>query len=418
MHSLPSFNDTDMGKLNIENIRKDFPLLDTQVYGKELVYFDNAATTQKPVQVLAVLEDYYKKYNSNVHRGVHLLSQQATAAYEDARKKVAAFINAASSDEVIFTKGTTDGINLVASSFGRKFLKEGDSILISAMEHHSNIVPWQMICEEKGASLKVIPMDENGVLKMELLPDLLDDKVKLVSVTYVSNSLGTINPVREIIKQAHAKNIPVLLDVAQAIQHMPVDVQELDVDFIALSGHKIYGPTGIGVLYGKEKWLNAMPPYQGGGDMIKTVTFEKTAYNVLPYKFEAGTPDMSGAIGLGAAIDYVTEIGIDAIAAAENELLAYGLQELAKIDGLRFIGNSAERASVISFLVGDIHPYDLGELLDKQGIAIRTGHHCTEPVMDFFHIAGTCRASFSFYNTKEEIDLLVAGIKRAVAILI
>lgn len=418
MHSLPSFNDTDMGKLNIENIRKDFPLLDTQVYGKNLVYFDNAATTQKPVQVLAVLEDYYTKYNSNVHRGVHLLSQQATAAYEDARKKVAAFINAASSDEVIFTKGTTDGINLVASSFGRKFLKEGDSILISAMEHHSNIVPWQMICEEKGATLKVIPMDENGVLKMELLPDLLDDKVKLVSVTYVSNSLGTINPVREIIKQAHAKNIPVLLDVAQAIQHMPVDVQELDVDFIALSGHKIYGPTGIGVLYGKEKWLNAMPPYQGGGDMIKTVTFEKTTYNVLPYKFEAGTPDMSGAIGLGAAMDYVSEIGIDTIAAAENELLAYGLQELAKIEGLRFIGNSAERASVISFLVGDIHPYDLGELLDKQGIAIRTGHHCTEPVMDFFNIAGTCRASFSFYNTKEEIDLLVAGIKRAAAILI
>jgi cysteine desulfurase/selenocysteine lyase len=407
-----------MGKLVIENIRKDFPILDTQVYGKNLVYFDNAATTQKPVQVLAALDDYYTRYNSNVHRGVHLLSQQATAAYEESRKKVAAFINAAHSDEVIFTKGTTDGINLVASSFGRKFLHPGDSILISAMEHHSNIVPWQMICEERGATLKVIPMDKNGVLHIDLLPDLLDGNVKLVAVTYVSNSLGTINPVREIIKLAHAKNIPVLLDAAQAIQHIPVDVQELDVDFLVFSGHKIYGPTGIGALYGKEKWLNAMPPYQGGGDMIKTVTFEKTTYNDLPYKFEAGTPDMSGAVGLGAAIDYVSSIGVEAIAEAEHDLLTYGLSRLAEIEGIRFIGQSPERASVISFLLEGIHPYDLGELLDKQGIAIRTGHHCTEPVMDFFGIPGTCRASFSFYNTREEIDLLVAGIKRAAAILI
>lgn len=407
-----------MGKLAIEDIRKDFPLLKTKVFGKDLVYFDNAATTQKPLQVLAALDKYYKEYNSNVHRGVHLLSQEATAAYEGARKKVAAFINAASSDEVIFTKGTTDGINLVASSFGRKFLKEGDSILISAMEHHSNIVPWQMICEDKGATLKVIPMDKNGVLQMDLLPELLDDSVKLVSLTYVSNSLGTINPVREVIKQAHAKNIPVLLDVAQAIQHMPVDVQELDVDFIAFSGHKIYGPTGIGVLYGKEQWLNAIPPYQGGGDMIKTVTFEKTIYNVLPYKFEAGTPDISGAIGLGAAIDYVNEIGLDVIAAAEHELLVYAKQQMAEIEGIQFIGEATERASVISFLIEGVHPYDLGELLDKQGIAIRTGHHCTEPVMDFFGIPGTCRASFAFYNTIAEIDLLVAGIKRAAAILI
>jgi len=407
-----------MGKLTIENSRKDFPLLNTQVYGKDLVYFDNAATTQKPVQVLAALDKYYTEYNSNVHRGVHLLSQQATAAYEDARKKVAAFINAARSEEVIFTKGTTDSINLVASSFGRKFLNAGDSIVISAMEHHSNIVPWQMICEERGAVLKVIPMDENGVMMIDKLPDLLDEHVKLVSVTYVSNSLGTINPVREIIRQAHEKNIPVLLDAAQAIQHIPLDVQELDVDFIAFSGHKIYGPTGIGVLYGKEKWLNAMPPYQGGGDMIKTVTFEKTTYNELPYKFEAGTPDMSGAIGLGAAIDYVSSIGLEEIAMAEHELLTYALGQLAEIEGIRFIGQSAERASVISFLLDGIHPYDLGELLDKQGIAIRTGHHCTEPVMDFFGIPGTCRASFAFYNTKEEIDLLVKGIKRAVAILI
>jgi cysteine desulfurase/selenocysteine lyase len=406
-----------MGKLAIDDLRKDFPILETQVYGKPLIYFDNAATTQKPVQVLKAVDDYYQQINSNVHRGVHLLSQQATAAYEEARKTVASYINAPSSDEVIFTKGTTEAINLVAATYGRKYLQAGDSILISAMEHHSNIVPWQMICEERGATLKVIPMDENGVLKMDMLPGLLDEKVKLVSVTYVSNSLGTVNPVREIIKQAHALDIPVLLDVAQAIQHMPVDVQELDVDFIAFSGHKIYGPTGIGILYGKEKWLNAMPPYQGGGDMIKTVTFEKTTYNVLPYKFEAGTPDMSGAIGLAAAIDYVQKLGVESIAEAENELLDYGLQELAKVEGIQFIGKSEKRASVISFLIGDIHPYDLGELLDKQGIAIRTGHHCTEPVMDFFKIAGTCRASFSFYNTKAEIDVLVAGIKRAAAIL-
>jgi len=407
-----------MGKLVIENIRKDFPILDTQVYGKNLVYFDNAATTQKPVQVLAAIEDYYTKYNSNVHRGVHLLSQQATAAYEESRKKVAAFINAAHSDEVIFTKGTTDGINLVASSFGRKFLNPGDSVVISAMEHHSNIVPWQMICEERGATLKVVPMDKNGVMQIDQLADLLDARVKIVSLTYVSNSLGTVNPVREIISQAHALNIPVLIDAAQAIQHLSIDVQELDVDFMVFSGHKIYGPTGIGVLYGKEKWLNAMPPYQGGGDMIKTVTFEKTTYNELPYKFEAGTPDMSGAIGLGAALDYVSSIGLEAIAEAEHELLSYGLERLAEIEGIQFIGQSPERASVISFLLEGIHPYDLGELLDKQGIAIRTGHHCTEPVMDFFGIPGTCRASFAFYNTKDEIDLLVAGIKRAAAILI
>ena len=404
--------------LDIAKVRADFPLLDTKVYGKNLVYLDNGATTQKPLSVLAAVKEYYTEYNSNVHRGVHLLSQKATSAYEESRKKVAAYINAAHSYEVIFTKGTTDAINLVASSFGRKYLNAGDSILISAMEHHSNIVPWQMICEERGATLKVIPMDKNGVLQLDLLPSLLDDKVKLVSFTYVSNSLGTINPVKEVIRQAHGKNIPVMIDAAQAIQHIPVDVQALDVDFIAFSGHKIYGPMGIGVLYGKEKWLNAMPPYQGGGDMIKTVTFEKTIYNELPYKFEAGTPDVSGAIGLGAAIDYVNSIGLDAIQIAEHELLSYGLEKLAEIEGIQFIGNAEERSGVISFLLEGIHPYDLGELLDKQGIAIRTGHHCTEPVMDFFGIPGTCRASFAFYNTKEEIDLLVAGIKRAAAILI
>lgn len=404
--------------LDIAKVRADFPLLDAKVYGKDLVYLDNGATTQKPQAVLDAVEEYYTEYNSNVHRGVHLLSQKATSAYEVARNKVAAYINAAHSHEVIFTKGTTDAINLVASSFGRKFLNEGDSIVITAMEHHSNIVPWQMICEERGATLKVIPMDKDGVLQLDLLPALLDERVKLVSFTYVSNSLGTINPVREIIRQAHALAIPVLIDAAQAIQHIPVDVQELDADFIAFSGHKLYGPMGIGILYGKEKWLNAMPPYQGGGDMIKTVTFEKTIYNVLPFKFEAGTPDVSGAIGLGAAIDYVNSIGLDVIGAAEDELLTYALAKLADVEGIQFIGNAAERSCVVSFLLEGIHPYDLGELLDKQGIAIRTGHHCTEPVMDFFGIPGTCRASFAFYNTKEEIDLLVAGIKRAAAILI
>ncbi len=404
--------------LDIAKIRKDFPLLETQVYGKDIVYLDNGATTQKPLAVLQALDAYYTGYNSNVHRGVHLLSQQATAAYELSRKKVQAYINAAHDHEVIFTKGTTDSINLIASSFGRKYLNAGDSILISAMEHHSNIVPWQMICEERGAVLKVIPMDENGVLDMDLLPSLLDERVKLVSVTYVSNSLGTVNPVREIIRQAHALNIPVMIDAAQAIQHFPIDVQELDVDFMAFSGHKLYGPTGIGVLYGKEKLLNDLPPYQGGGDMIKTVTFEKTIYNELPYKFEAGTPDISGAIGLGIAIDYVNSLGLSEIQAAEHELVTYALAQLAEVEGIRFIGNAAERSSVVSFLLEGIHPYDLGELLDKQGIAIRTGHHCTEPVMDFFDIPGTCRASFAFYNTKEEIDVLVKGIKRAAAILI
>ncbi|WP_316780600.1 cysteine desulfurase [Pedobacter antarcticus] len=406
-----------MARLDTDRIRKDFPILSTSIYGKPLVYLDNAATTQKPVQVLDTLEKYYQEYNSNVHRGVHLLSQQATAAYEQARKKVAAFIGAAESDEVIFTKGTTDGINLIASSYGRKYLQPGDSVLISAMEHHSNIVPWQMICEERGAVLKVIPMDENGVLKIDELPGLLDEKVKIVSLTYVSNSLGTVNPVHEVIKQAHAKNIPVLLDAAQAVQHFPIDVQELDVDFLVFSGHKLYGPTGIGVLYGKAGWLNDLPPYQGGGDMIKTVTFAKTVYNVLPYKFEAGTPDISGAIGLGKAVDYITELGLDAIREQEDMLVQYALSEMAAIPGIRFIGQAEKRSSVVSFLINDIHPYDLGELLDKQGIAIRTGHHCTEPVMDFFGIPGTCRASFAFYNTTEEVDFLVSGIKRAAAIL-
>lgn len=399
--------------LDIEKIRKDFPILQTKVYGKPLIYLDNAATTQKPRIVLQSLEDYYTRYNSNVHRGVHFLSQQATEAYEEARKKIAAYINARFDHEIIFTKGTTNGINLVASSFGKKFLKAGDEVLISAMEHHSNIVPWQLVCEEKGASLKVIPVNEQGELKMDAFDELLTSKVKIVAVTYVSNSLGTVNPVHEIIQKAHALNIPVLIDGAQAIQHIPIDIQQLDADFLAFSGHKIYGPTGVGVLYGKEKWLNEMPPYEGGGDMIKNVTFAKTTYNELPFKFEAGTPDISGGIALGAAIDYVRHIGVAAIQHAEAEVVAYAYDRLSAIPSLRFIGDARHRSGAISFLVGNIHPFDLGEILDKQSIAVRTGHHCTQPLMDFFHIPGTVRASFAFYNTKTEVDELVKGIEKA-----
>jgi len=404
--------------LDVARIRKDFPLLQqATVYGLPLVYFDNGATTQKPQVVLDTLEQYYTGYNSNVHRGVHHLSQKATDAYEEARKTAAAYINAQYSHEVIFTKGTTDSINLVASSFGRTFLQEGDVVLISAMEHHSNIVPWQMICEEKGAELKVVPINERGELLMDEFSRLLDERVKIVAVTYVSNTMGTINPVKDIITQAHAHNIPVLLDAAQAIQHITIDVQELQPDFLAFSGHKIYGPTGIGVLYGKEAWLNKMPPYQGGGDMIKTVTFAKTIYNELPYKFEAGTPDVSGAIGLAAALNYLQQVGLEKIQQYEEQLMEYALQALQQVPGIRFIGQAAHRSGAISFLVDDIHPYDLGELLDKQGIAVRTGHHCTEPLMDLFKIPGTVRASLSFYNTFEEVDKLVAAVNRAAAML-
>ncbi len=399
--------------LNIEKIRSDFPILQTKVYGKPLIYLDNAATTQKPIPVLETLNDYYTRYNSNVHRGVHFLSQQATEAYEVARRKIAGYINARHEHEVIFTKGTTNSINLVASSFGKKFLEAGDEVLISAMEHHSNIVPWQLICEEKGASLKVIPINEQGELRMDAFDELLTNRVKIVAVTYVSNSLGTVNPVREIIGKAHAANISVLIDAAQAIQHIAIDIQELDADFLAFSGHKIYGPTGVGVLYGKEKWLSEMPPYEGGGDMIKNVTFAKTTYNELPFKFEAGTPNIAGGIVLGAAIDYVQQIGLPAIRQAEEEVVSYAYDRLAAIPSLRFIGDAGHRSGAISFLVGNIHPFDMGEILDKQSIAVRTGHHCTQPVMDFFNIPGTVRASFAFYNTKSEVDELVKGIEKA-----
>jgi len=404
--------------IDVEAVRKDFPILSTHVYGYPLVYLDNAATTQKPESVLHAMDDYYHTINSNVHRGVHHLSQQATEAYEGARQKIADFINARHNHEIIYTRGTTESINLVASCFGRKFLKPGDSILISAVEHHSNIVPWQMICEEKGASLKVIPVDDEGELILDNLDKLLDD-VKLVSFNYVSNSLGGVNPVQAIILAAHKRGIPVLLDAAQAVQHLEVDVQSLDVDFLAFSSHKLYGPTGIGVLYGKEEWLNQLPPYQGGGEMIKTVTFEKTTYNDLPYKFEAGTPDMAGAVGLAAAIDYVLGLGIRNIQQAEHSLMSYALGTLTEINGFRLIGKAVaeRRAGVISFLVGDIHPFDLGEILDKQGIAVRTGHHCAQPVMDRYCIPGTVRASLAIYNNSQDIDRLAAGIRKASALL-
>lgn len=403
--------------LDVKQIRRDFPILQELVHGKPLVYLDNGATTQKPLTVIETEARYYEEYNSNVHRGVHHLSQEATNAYEKAREIVAGFINAAHSHEVIFTKGTTDGINLVANTMGRRFLKAGDSVIISAMEHHSNIVPWQIACEESGATLKVIPINEKGELKMDAFSALLDDTVKMIAVTYVSNTMGTINPVEDIIAQAHARNIPVLLDAAQAIQHMSIDVQALQVDFLVFSGHKIYGPTGIGVLYGTTEWLNKLPPYQGGGDMIKTVTFAKTTYNELPYKFEAGTPHIAGAIGLGAAIRYLQQVGLDKIQQWEEQLQAYALEQLRQIEGIRFIGDAARRSGAISFLIHDIHPFDLGELLDQQGIAVRTGHHCCEPLMDEFKIPGTVRASLTFYNTKEDIDKLVAGINRAVSML-
>jgi cysteine desulfurase/selenocysteine lyase len=407
----------DSNVLDVERVRKDFPILDTKVFGHPLVYLDNAATTQKPEAVLNAVNEYYHTINSNVHRGVHHLSQLATDAYELARKKIAEYIGARYTHEIIYTRGTTESINMVAASFSKRYLRAGDSILVSGMEHHSNIVPWQMACEERGATLKVIPIDGNGELVLDGLDKLLSEGVKLVSVNYVSNALGTINPVRDIIRAAHLRGIPVLLDAAQAVQHMEVDVQELDVDFLAFSSHKIYGPTGFGVLYGKEKWLNELPPYQGGGEMIKTVSFEKTTYNDLPYKFEAGTPDIAGAIGLGAALDYIQTLGLSAIRETEHKLMAYGLDALHELDGLRMIGNSANRAGVLSFLVGDIHPFDLGEILDKQGIAVRTGHHCAQPIMDLYCIPGTVRASLAFYNTPGEIDRLVAGIKKAMKLL-
>ncbi|MBS4014129.1 MAG: cysteine desulfurase [Bacteroidetes bacterium] len=398
--------------INVEHIRNDFPILKTHISKYPLVYFDNAATTQKPISVINRISDYYSNENSNIHRGAHYLSQKATEAYENARKTLQKFLNAENSHEIIFTRGTTESINLVASSFAKKFLNQDDEVLISAMEHHSNIVPWQLVCEEKSAHLKVIPMDENGELIMDKLDSLLTEKTKIFAITHVSNSLGTINPIKEIIKKAHAKNIPVLIDGAQAVSHLKVDVQELDCDFYCMSAHKIYGPMGVGVLYGKEKWLEKMPPYQGGGEMIKDVTFEKTTFNELPFKFEAGTPNVAGVLGLEAAIQFVQKTGIENIANVEDELLHYAYGKLQKFEKIRFIGNAKNRASLISFVFEDIHPYDAGTILDKLGIAVRTGHHCAQPVMDFFGIPGTIRASFSVYNTKEEIDIFIKALEK------
>ncbi|MDR0232777.1 MAG: cysteine desulfurase [Dysgonamonadaceae bacterium] len=403
-----------MKKLDINTIRQDFPILKREIYNKPLVYLDNAATTQKPWSVIKKIEEAYTNINANIHRGVHFLSQEATNAHEAARKTVQQFINARSSNEIIFTRGTTEAINLVASSFCRAYCKPGDEIIVSAMEHHSNIVPWQLQEEISGIKLKVIPFDENGDLKLNELEKLISSKTKLISVTHISNVLGTINPIKKIIETAHAHNIPVLIDAAQSVQHIPIDVQQLDCDFLVFSSHKIYGPTGIGVLYGKENLLDKLPPYQGGGEMIASVTFEKTTYNELPFKFEAGTPDYVGSTALAEALRYVTALGLDNIKAYEDELLHYTMEQLMQIEGMRIFGTSSNKSSVVSFSVKDIHHYDMGMLLDRLGIAIRTGHHCAQPLMKALGVEGTARASLAFYNTKEEIDVLKAGIERVV----
>jgi cysteine desulfurase/selenocysteine lyase len=405
--------------LDINKIRADFPILHQNVNGKPLVYLDNAATTQKPQAVLDALANYYGKNNANIHRGIHQLAEKATTAFEDTRKTVAKFLNSESPEQIIFTYGTTDGINLVAQTYGRMFLKEGDEILISTMEHHSNIVPWQMICEEKGCILKIIPIDEKGDIELDKFDEMLTDKVKFVSVVHVSNSLGTINPIKEIIDKSHAMGAKVLIDGAQATSHLTIDVQALDVDFYVFSAHKLYGPTGMGVLYGKRDLLNAMPPYRGGGEMIAEVTFEKTTYNEIPYKFEAGTPNIADVIAVKNAIDYVNELGKENIAAYENELLAYATEKLEEIEGLRIVGKAKEKVSVISFVIEGIHPQDIGIMLDQQGIAIRTGHHCTQPLMQHYQLeGGTARASFSVYNSFEEIDRLVEGVKKVKKLLL
>ncbi len=399
-------------EMNINNIRKDFPILSRQVYGKPLIYLDNAATTQKPQRVIDKITEMYTSLNANVHRGVHFLSQAATDEHEKSRVRVQKFINAASPNEIVFTRGTTESINLVASSFCRAFCKPGDEILISAMEHHSNIVPWQLQADITGVKLAVAPINDKGELPLDELEKKITSRTKLISVTHISNVLGTINPIEKIVAMAHKHDIPVLIDAAQSVQHVAVDVQKIDCDFLVFSSHKIYGPTGVGVLYGKGKWLNAIPPYQGGGEMISSVSFEKTTFNELPFKFEAGTPDFVGTTALASALDYISEIGIEKIAQYEDELLQYATQKFLAIPGMRIFGTAENKSSVISFLVDGVHPYDMGTLLDKMGIAVRTGHHCAEPLMRRFGIEGTVRASFAFYNTKEEVDVLIAAIER------
>ncbi|HET9177618.1 MAG TPA: cysteine desulfurase [Terriglobia bacterium] len=417
-HPLTGGNDRrSPATFDVEQVRKDFPVLDQTVHGKPLIYLDNAATSQKPLAVIEAEERFYRHDCSNIHRGVHELSERATRSYEDARVTAQRFLNAGDSREIIFVRGATEAINLVASSFGRKNVAAGNEILITAMEHHSNIVPWQMLCEEKGATLRVAPISDRGELRFDEFVKLLGPKTRLATVVHVSNVLGTINPVREMIEAAHSRSIPVLLDGAQAAPHLSVDVQELDCDFYTFSGHKLYGPTGVGVLYGKADLLDAMPPYQGGGDMISSVTFEKTIYNSLPYKFEAGTPNIAAGIALGAAINYVKGLGLENVAAYEDELLSYATEAVSGIPGLKIIGTAEKKAGVISFVMDGIHPHDVGTILDQEGIAVRTGHHCAQPLMDRFGIPATTRASLAFYNTKREIDALVAGIHKVKELL-
>ena len=410
--------ETKTNILDVKLIRSQFPILSREVNGKPLVYLDNGASSQKPKVVIDAISNYYSNENSNIHRGIHTLSQEATISYENTRITVQHFINAAHSHEIIFTEGTTESINLIASSFGKKYLMPGDEIIISTMEHHSNIVPWQMICEEKEAILKIVPINDKGEFLIEEYKNLLSNKTKLVAINHISNTLGSINPVKEIIDLAHKKGALALIDGAQAVPHTKVDVQSLNADFYAFSAHKMFGPTGVGVLYGKESLLNDLPPYQGGGDMIKTVTFEKTTYNELPHKFEAGTPNIAGGIGMAAAINYINNIGIDKIEAYEHELLTYASKQIKKIEGVRIIGESEKKASVLSFLVEGTHPTDIGTIIDKLGVAIRTGHHCTEPLMNRYSISGTARASFAFYNTFEEVDIFIKALKRAIKMLL
>jgi cysteine desulfurase/selenocysteine lyase len=405
------------GGYDVHQIRKDFPVLHQQVHGRPLVYLDNAATTQKPLAVIKAVEDYYRSDNSNIHRGVHTLSERATQAYEDTRAAVQRFINAAEAREIIFVRGTTEAINLVAQTYGRKHVGAEDEVLITAMEHHSNIVPWQMLCDEKGAKLRVAPINERGDLLLDEFEKLLNDRTKIVAIGHLSNALGTINPIKQIVRMAHARNIPVLVDGAQAAPRMKVDVQDLECDFYAVSGHKMYAPTGIGFLYGKAKLLEAMPPWQGGGDMIASVTFDKTVYNRLPYKFEAGTPNIADTIGLGAAIEYLDQLGLEQIEEHEADLLAYATREIEKIPGITIIGTAKEKAGVFSFVIEDIHPHDIGTILDSEGIAVRTGHHCAQPVMQRYNIPATVRASFGLYNTREEVDALARGIHKVKEVL-
>jgi cysteine desulfurase/selenocysteine lyase len=401
-----------VGELDVQRVRDDFPVLRTLAHGRPLVYLDNAATTQKPQAVVDRIVRYYTQENANVHRGVHLLSERATDAYEGARHTVVRFLNAATPREIVFVRGTTEALNLVAHSYGRIHVGRGDEIVVTVMEHHSNIVPWQMLCEEKQARLRVVPMNDEGELQLDAYEALLSGRTRLVAVSHVSNALGTINPIRRVVEIAHGRGVPVVVDGAQAVAHMPVDVQALDCDFYTFSGHKLFGPTGIGVLYGKAAHLEAMPPYQGGGDMISSVTFERTAYNVLPYKFEAGTPDIAGAVGLAAAIEYVEHLGLDRIGAHERDLLAYGTRALGGVPGVRLTGTAAEKSGILSFVLDGVHPHDVGTILDREGVAIRTGHHCCQPLMARLGVAATSRASLALYNTREEIDVLAGALAR------